>query len=220
MNRRDWMITAIAAVGLPAEALPATSPLVPGLYLPSTDHLSHALMNGGPFQPGPPQFFSSPEFAIIRRIAALILGEGDDGPGSADVAAFIDLRVANSVAVREASLQLDPLHHALAVAYYGSAAVREVESYDPPKICREGLAWLAERGEFLSHNTDRQIAILDTISDIPTDKHVHNEGTRFFDFVKSEVIRGFYTSRAGLKELDFKGNGFYAASPGCKNKNS
>ena len=218
MNRRDWMITAITAIGFPTDALPASSPLPPGLYLPSTDHLSHALMNARQFQPGAPQFFSEPEFAVIRRIAELILGEEPSSPNGEDVAVWIDLRVGQSAAVREAALHLDPLHHALAIGYYGAAAVRETESYDPQKICREGLAWLAEKGDFLSVNTDGQIALLDSISDTRSDKHMENAGTRFFAFMKSEVVRGFYTSRAGLKELDFKGNGFYASSPGCKNK--
>jgi len=26
---------------------------------------------------------------------------------------------------------------------------------------------------------------------------------------------GFYTSKEGLKELDYKGNSFYSVSPGC-----
>jgi hypothetical protein len=93
--------------------------------------------------------------------------------------------------------------------------VHQIESYEPQRICSEGLAWLAEKGDFISAGTDKQIAILDSISDARTDKQ-ENAGTRFFAFMKSEVIRGFYTSRAGLKELDYKGNGFYAASPGCK----
>lgn len=216
MNRRDWMITAIAAIGLPAEASSATAPLPLGLYLPSTDHLSHALMNGGQFQAGAPQFFSAFEFAVIRRIAGLILGEGAPGDASEDAAAWIDLRVWYSAPEREASLHLDPLHHALAVGYYGAASVREAESYDPQKISGEGLAWLAEKGNFLSLDTAGQIAILDSISDARSDKYIENAGTRFFGFIKSEVIKGFYTSRTGLKELDFKGNGFYASSPGCK----
>ena len=220
MNRRDWMITAIAAVGFPTEALPVTSPLPPGLYLPSTEHLSHALTNGGQFQPGAPHFFSSSELAVIGRMAELMLGEQPGSPNPEDVAAWIDIRVSHSAAAREAALHLDPLHHALAIGYYGSAAVRETESYDPQKICREGLAWLAEKGDFLSHDTDGQIAILDAISDERPDMHIENAGTRFFAFIKSEVIRGFYTSRAGLKELDFKGNGFYASSPGCKDNKS
>lgn len=226
MNRRDWMITAIAAVGLPAESLSAETdanpkpPLPPGLYLPSTDHLTYALMNGGQFQAGAPQFFSSSEFAIIRRIAGLILGEEAPGDASEDAAAWIDLHVSHAAGVRAAALRLDPLHHALAIGYYGAPAIHENESYDPQGICREGLAWLAGKGNFLSLDTAGQVAILDSISDARPDKHIEDAGTRFFALIKSEIVRGFYTSRAGLKELDFKGNGFYASSPGCKRNKS
>ncbi len=224
MNRRDWMIAAIATVALPgAEPLSAQvgAPELPaGLYLPSPEHLGHALAQAKQPQLAPhkPEFFSPSEFTVIQQIAALILGEDAHSAASEDVAVWIDLRVGHSAAVREAALYLDPLHHALAIGYYGAAGVRETESYDPQKICREGLAWLAEKGDFLSLNTDGQIALLDSISDTRSDKHMENAGTRFFAFMKSEVVRGFYTSRAGLKELDFKGNGFYASSPGCKNK--
>jgi hypothetical protein len=40
-------------------------------------------------------------------------------------------------------------------------------------------------------------------------------GKTLFKYLKAETIRGFYTSEAGLKELDYKGNYFYAESPGC-----
>jgi hypothetical protein len=41
------------------------------------------------------------------------------------------------------------------------------------------------------------------------------DAPEFFKLLKAEIIRGFYTSQAGLKEVDYKGNGFYAKSPGC-----
>ncbi|HEY7307413.1 MAG TPA: gluconate 2-dehydrogenase subunit 3 family protein [Bryobacteraceae bacterium] len=225
MNRRDWMIAAIASVSLPgtepgeaALLFTETPHLPPGVYLPSTDHLGHALAQveqppSGPFHP---QSFSPAEFTVIRRIAELILGEEPHTAVSEDAARWIDLRVSHSGAVRDAALRLDPLHHAVAVGYYGQASVQQLESYEPKRICSEGLAWLAQKGDFVSATTDQQIAILDSISDARTNKQEENAGTRFFTFMKSEVIRGFYTSRTGLKELDFKGNGFYASSPGCK----
>ncbi|HSU60225.1 MAG TPA: gluconate 2-dehydrogenase subunit 3 family protein [Bryobacteraceae bacterium] len=220
MNRRDWMITAITAIGFPStEAWPASSALPPGLYLPSTDHLGHALMNHGQVQPGPPQFFSPREFAVIRGMAELILGEEPNAPNAGignAIAAWIDLRVFSSAGARAAANSLDPLHRTLAVAYYGAAAVHELESSDPRKICREGLAWVAERGDFISLDPHQQITILDSISDARPDKQSENAGTQFFAYVKSEIIKGFYTSRTGLKELDYKGNAFYASSPGCK----
>jgi hypothetical protein len=66
----------------------------------------------------------------------------------------------------------------------------------------------------LGENEQRQILTL--VSDEGSDKHIEHPGTRFFKLMKSEAIRGFYTSRIGLTELDFKGNAFYARSPGCK----
>jgi hypothetical protein len=225
MNRRDWMIAAIATVSLPgtdpgeAALFFADAPnLPPGLYLPSTAHLGHALTQveqppGGSFHP---QAFSSADFAVIRRVTGLILGEEPHTAASEEAARWVDLRVTHSGAVRDAALHLDPLNRAVAVGYYGQAPVQRVESYEPKRICEEGLAWLAQKGDFLSASTDEQIAILDSISDARTNKQEENAGTRFFTFMKSEVIRGFYTSRTGLKELDFKGNGFYASSPGCK----
>jgi hypothetical protein len=37
----------------------------------------------------------------------------------------------------------------------------------------------------------------------------------FFKMLKNRTIQGFYTSRQGLKELDYKGNSFYSVCPGC-----
>jgi hypothetical protein len=56
---------------------------------------------------------------------------------------------------------------------------------------------------------------LKLISDDRDEKGIETDGTRFFALIKAEVIRGYYTSKAGLEELDFKGNAFYAVSPGC-----
>jgi Gluconate 2-dehydrogenase subunit 3 len=71
------------------------------------------------------------------------------------------------------------------------------------------------RAEFLRLSADDQLQLLAIISDERIQKDAENAGTRFFKFLKSEVIRGYYTSQAGLKELDYKGNAFYARSPGC-----
>ena len=39
---------------------------------------------------------------------------------------------------------------------------------------------------------------------------------RCYLFVRREAVRGYFTSQAGLKELDYKGNAFYGACPGCE----
>ena len=243
ISRRVWIGTvgratvALAlrdAVGAPAEA---SGQLPPGLFLPSKDHLSHALMNSEGFhsipancpvdyvapQPGPfePQFFSPSEFAVIRRLTQLILGEDSVGVLN-EVAEWIDLHVFSSAGIREAALHLDPLHRALAVAYYGASSVHETETFDTQKVCRDGLQSLDERAkaqynsDFPNLTIEQQIELLQVLSGTPAQEQVQDGVFQCLKLIKSEVIRGFYTSKVGLKELDYKGNGFYAASPGCK----
>jgi len=209
----------------------------------SNDSLFHPIPPGGetdyarpwtgPFEP---QFFSPPEFQTVKRIVALMLGEahersstaaagngGSDEEISAVVAEWIDLRVASAVAVRHSAGRLEPDHRALAIAYHGSAApVENLENFDPESISAAGLEWLAEQSErrhgkaLLDLTEEQQIGILKEISDDRPDTTTENAGARFFKLIKGEAIRGFYTARAGLMELDYKGNAFYAESPGCQ----
>src|SRR5690348_5753983 len=240
LSRRNWVMT-IGQVAITlgfsgrVQAETKDTPSLPsGLYLPSTDHLGHALMSSERFHPIPPGcptdyirprnepftplFLSASEFAIIRRLIQLLLGEtsadgrNEDANLTEEVAEWVDLDLQNARLVREAALHLDPLRRAVAVGYYGSTRVHQVETSNPDKICREGLEWLSKEvqsrysDQFLSLSEERQLAILDSISDERPDKQSENSGTRFFTFLKSEVIRGFYTSQAGLKELNFRGN--------------
>src|SRR5438105_15866085 len=101
LTRREWLMSLGSAVvlsgfrGAPglvqADSHPARAPLPPGLYEPSLDHLSHALDSKGAFlpirpgalteyarpHPGPfvPQAFTEEEFAVVRRLVEIILGE-------------------------------------------------------------------------------------------------------------------------------------------------
>jgi len=234
-TRRSWIVTigqTAAGVGLGgnlfAEDLPAEA-LPPGLYGPSGDRLSHALMSADPFHPIPPncptdyvrppggkfepRFFSASEFSVVRRLTELLLGEISPAL-SREIAEWIDLRVASAGGIHQAELRLHPLHRTLAAAYYGSAQEESPKALDPANICRAGLAWLP--AEFLSLQAARQLALLDSISDQHRAERSQNAGTQLFDYLKAETIRGFYTSKVGLKELDFKGNVFYAQSPGCE----
>lgn len=231
--------------------------LPPGLYLPSSDHLGHALAGdslfhavpsgtetdyrrppSGPYQP---QFFSSAEFQTVRRMLELMLGEsegssvaaaqGDDHENVVSVAAeWLDLTVASAAGVREASQRLSPSHRALAVAFHSSEErVESLEKFEPEPTCREGLSWLEEesrrrRGKpFVDLTEEQQLALLTEISDVRpdarpgagTNKSADNPGVRLFGLIKREMIRAYYTSRTGLRELDYKGNAFYAESPGC-----
>jgi hypothetical protein len=252
LSRRNWVMTigqvaiALGFSGRVQAETKDTPPLPPGLYLPSTNHLGHALMSSARLHPIPPGcptdyirpriepftplFLSASEFAVIRRLIQLLLGEisadgrNEDANLTQEMAEWVDLRVESARFVREAALHLDPLHRAVAVGYYGSARVNQLETSNPDKICRDGLEWLSNEvqsrysDQFLSLTEERQLAILDSISDERLDRQSENSGTRFFTFLKAEVIRGFYTSQAGLKELGFRGNAFYARSPGCTSK--
>ena len=265
LTRREWLLKlgeAAVLVGFsgaveeghlllaqPQDAqAPDASALPPGLYAPSSDHLSHALSSDRLFHPAPPgsetdyaqplpepfkpRFFSEGEFQTVWRIVQVMLDEeaemasapasaGDDHENvSLVVAAWIDLRVSSAAAVQAAARSLPPDHRSLAVAHYGPEAVHHLESADLQTVSREGLCWLEDesqrqyRGPFSTLGKTEQVALLQLVSDDRADR-VENPGTRWFSLVKSEVIRGFYTSRTGLKELDYKGSSFYAEFPDC-----
>jgi hypothetical protein len=228
--------------------------LPPGLYTPSIDFVTHALNHDGPFFPIPPgaetefvrprsgpflpQAFSSEEFTVIRRLVELILGEGlQTAPAQPvagapeilydEVAEWIDLVVSSGPRVRAAARNLTPEQRALAVAYFTTEEpVHELETFEPERICKEGLSWLQQETErksfstFLTVPPAMQLELVSSISDSRPDPAVSNAGTWFFDFLKAEAIRGYYTSRLGLKELNYTGNSFYGQSPGCGSHSS
>ena len=228
--------------------------LPPGLYTPSIDHVTHALNQDGPFlaippgaetefvlpRSGPflPQAFSAEEFPVIRRLVELILGENlNAAPAQKtvgapetpydEVAEWIDLVVFSGPRVRAAARNLTPEQRALAVAYFTSEEpVRELEIFEPERICREGLAWLQQESEhrsfatFLAAPPAMQLELVSSISDSRPDLAVTHAGTEFLSFLKAEAIRGYYTSRHGLKELNYAGNSFYGQSPGCGHHSS
>jgi len=244
VTRRQWLLilgrlAALAGFSgvVPefAAAVPdaKVQPLPPGLYYPSQEHLSHALGDLGGMHTIPPgsetdyvrpsstpfrpQFFSDEEFKIVTRLAEVLLGKVDSG-GLSQAAQWLDLYLYSAAGVREAALNLDPLHRALAVAYYGESAVRELETADPQTVVRSGLAALQQfsmeqYGQgFLQVDESRQIKILTTISAAKPDSPLR----RFFEATRTEIARGYYTSAQGLKELDYKGNWYYATCPGCE----
>jgi len=249
LSRREWLLrlggTAVLMgfQGAPgagqAGSVPGgTDQLPPGLYEPSQDHMTHALTSddryhpipagsetdflrppAGPFQP---QFFSSAEYPVVKRLVALVLGESEGsseaGATNSEVSEWIDLEVFNSAAVREAALKLSPQHRALAVAYHGEQAVEALETHEPQKIWREGLDWISAES---SHRWGK--AFLDApeasqgeiLKSLVGREEAADAGARLFVLLKNQVAHGFYTSQRGLKELDYKGNAFYAECPGC-----
>ena len=244
LTRREWLlrlgeITALAGVAGMVPQLATTltgaeaAALPPGLYEPSPRHLMHALAAQGPLtiplgsetdyvqprqRPFEPQFFSPDEFQVVTRLVEILLGKLDPG-ALAETAEWVDLRFHTAAGVREAVRRLDPLHRALAVAYYGEAHVVELETCDPQAIARAGMAALEEQAQKLGHpfrelSASQQADLVREMSQEPQEAPLR----RFYDLLRREAIHGYYTARAGLKELDYKGNAYYSQCPGCETK--
>ncbi len=214
----------------------AAADLPPGVYGPSREHLGHVLAGhvveaGGEtelFRPRAgsfePAFFSRNEYQTLLHVVASILGEPPETPVIAEIAEWIDLTTSESNAVRTAALALSSPHRILAIHYYGPEAVRKLEEFDAQSTLREGIAWLdAESStkyqrKFNSLDNQEQVTMIRSILDTSPNPGVSNTGTKFLGYLKHRVIEGFYTSRVGLSELEYKGNAFYASPPGCEHR--
>ena len=210
-----------------AHALASEDPFLP---IPRGTETEYLRPRSGPFTP---QAFAQEEFPVVRRLVEIVLGEdlknssekpGRGAPASIydEVAEWIDLVVASAPGIRTLARNLPADQRALTVAYFGSEEpVRNLETFESETVCHEGLAWLGEESQqrfakgFLDADPAEQFELVRAISDVRQDKSAVHAGTRLFDFLKAESIRGFYTSRLGLKELNYKGNFFYAKAPGC-----
>lgn len=246
LTRREWLLrlgemTALAgvaglvpqmAITLAAAEKQAATALPAGLYDPSPKHLVHALAaQGTPAiptgsqtdyvqrPPGPfrPQFFSAEEFRVVGRLAEIQLGGVHSG-ALAEAAEWLDLRLYSAAGIREAARRLDPLHRALAVAYFGKEQVLELENHDPQSVARAGLAALEQHSRaqfdrpFLQLSASRQTEVVRESSEASDETPLR----RFYDLLRREAIRGYYTSPQGLKELAYTGNAFYGECPGCE----
>jgi hypothetical protein len=213
LTRRRWLLrlgetvvltgfSGIVLEGAEAPDLPA------GLYLPSIDHLAHVMARAQTSNLGPaaPQFFNADDFRLVTKLTALILGEEPGTPPIPEIAQWLDLIVGHSAAVRKAALDLTPANRRLAVDFYGKEMVKELEDTEPQPLCREGMKKLHE-GSFLNLTEGDQLSML---------RELEASADPFLRWLKERVIDGFYTSKEGLKELDYKGNSFYSESPGCE----
>jgi hypothetical protein len=211
------------AVGLP-----------PGLYEPSAEHLIHvlgardaplvprgtetdfAVPRGSPFQP---LFFSHHELDVVTRLVEVLLGSVD-ARALSEAIAWLDLRLRSDNGIRHAARTLEPSHRALAVAHYGEARVVELETVDSQAIVRTGLKLLDQQSrerfghDFLGLAATAQTDLVREISRTPPDSPLG----RCYQCLRREAIRGYFTSQAGLRELDYKGNAMYGVCPGCESR--
>jgi gluconate 2-dehydrogenase gamma chain len=137
-----------------------------------------------------PQFFAPAEYAMVERLVDLIIPQ-DDSPGAkeAGVAEFIDFMVAN-----------DP------------------EMAQP---FRDGLKWLDQFAYssagtgFVHLETARHEELLSQLAYRKQHQPGQEAGRQFFVLIRRYTVMGYYTSRVGLKELDYPGLRLYATSPAC-----
>jgi hypothetical protein len=226
--------------------------LPPGVYEASSEHMAHALLSDERYpaipegsetgyakprtSPLQPQFFTPAEFRVVERLVTLILGDPPRGlqpvpakenqQSAGEVAEWIDLVVSSEAAIREAARGLLPEHRVLAVRYFGTDAVQELENTAHEPVCRGGLQWLEAKSrllhakEFLELEDHQQARFLELASKEGAGAGEDAAGAKFLAFMKTQTIRGFYTSRAGLEELNYKGNTFHVDCPGCARRRS
>jgi hypothetical protein len=206
--------------------------LPPGLYEPSAENLVHVLGKGHQVSPpagseteyvqadafaAGPQFFSQDEFRIITRVVEILLGKVSS-EALLQSSWWVDLWFRSAEHVRQAARNLDPLHRALAVAYFGEEPVLELETANPAAIARDGLIALHAvciekyKAGFSEIGAPEQEQVVRAISIAPAS----SDSRKFFELLRNEAIRGYYTSSDGLKDLDYKGNAYYPQCPGCE----
>ena len=140
-----------------------------------------------------PVFFSAFEYALVERLADLII-PADDTPGAreAGVAEFIDLMVS-----RDPDLQRR-----------FRTGLRWLTTHSQ-KIWGKA---------FLMLNPGQQTVLLEPLAYERKFRAGEERGREFFRLIREYTVMGFYTSEMGLKELDFPGLRFYAESPSCPHK--
>jgi hypothetical protein len=138
-----------------------------------------------------PSYFSLSEYHTIDILTGLIIPQ-DESPGAqeAGVSEFIDF-----------------------LAAHGEEAIRQP--------MRNGLQWLdatarRDYGEsFAGLAAAQQIEVLKRIASRAAGAAGDQQGHAFFRLLRRYTVMGYYTSRAGLAELDYPGLRFYTESPAC-----
>lgn len=140
-----------------------------------------------------PMFFSAPEYALVERLADIIIPK-DETPGASEagVPEFIDLMVS-----RDASLQ--PL-------------------FRRGLIWLNTHSEKMQGKPFLSLLPDDQAALLEPLAYAKKFRDGEQQGREFFERMREYTVMGFYTSQVGLTQLDFPGLHSVWVSPSCPHK--
>jgi len=136
-----------------------------------------------------PKCFNTHEYAMLRRLAEMIVPPDDHSKGALEAGApeFIDLLASSNAE--------------LAAIYTG------------------GMAWLDEQmkrryhAAFTAAKPDQQTDMLDLIA-YRQNEAAHPElgpGIHFFNWIRNMVVDAYYTSKVGMDDLGFVGNGAMAS---------
>jgi gluconate 2-dehydrogenase gamma chain len=157
-----------------------------------------------------PVFFSPAQFAMVERLADMIL-PADETPGAkeAGVAEFIDFMLAKRAPV----VSREEMRTTQDKLFAGSQMqVRFVI----------GLGWLDAQSkyqfgvEFLRASTEQQNDLLEELALPAKYKPQTAEGREFFQLMRDYTVAGYYTTRIGLESLGYPGlRMFWDKMPGC-----
>ena len=180
MKRRQALqLIAISGLASTGEARPASHPAQSAERAPAAA------------QPSQPKHFSEHEFAVISRLADLILPR-DSTPGALDagVPEYIDLQVAEMPEAKQVRL---------------SGGIQWLDRY-----CR------AQFGRpFLECSAGEQKTVLDRLAFREKVTRELRHARAFFKLVRNLTCDGFYSSKLGFAEVGYTGNLFVRKFPGC-----
>ena len=141
-----------------------------------------------------PVFFSPSEYAMIERLADIIIpADGTPGAKEVGVAEFIDFMVSSDPEVQY------PFRMGLAWL--------------------NGHSERTSGKKFLELPAEQQISLLEPLGFKGKARTGEEDGRTFFALMRECTVTGFYTSEIGYKELDNPALKFYAESPECPHKN-
>ena len=156
----------------------------------AAQHTTHGSSFHHPAESYTPKYFSRHEFAVVSRLADLIIPH-DTTPGAlaAHVPEYIDLQVSQ---MPDAQTQI-------------SGGVQWLDRY-----CSEEFD-----KAFLDCTPAQQTQVLDKLAYAKTASQELEQARSFFVLARSLTCDGFYSSKLGFQELGYKGNTFVTEWRGC-----
>jgi gluconate 2-dehydrogenase subunit 3-like protein len=149
----------------------------------AAQHVHQAVTTEKKTAPYKPKRFTAAEYKTLQRLADLIIPADEKSPGALAAGApeFIDFLASQS--------------DELAAIYTG------------------GIAWLDNQmkkryaASFVAAKPEQQTAMLDLIAFRKNESPELNPGITFFTWVRNMTVDAFYTSKVGMDDIGYMGNG-------------